>query len=102
MRFSIPRHSLVMLLVKLVVTLKSANMKRLQEVQQKIPSYLSDTTKRMLRLFKSYCPKANLTPLRRCMAMDCTKERFVELLDKVKPVAAKIVKSLEQDPDTES
>ena len=91
-----------MLLVKLAVTLKSANMKRLQEVQQKIPSYLSDTSKQYVATFQVLLPQGEPDPNRRCMAMDCTKERFVELLDKVKPVAAKIVESLKQDPDTES
>jgi hypothetical protein len=66
---------------------------------QKISSYVSETTRiyveHILGVFKSYWPKANLEPLATGMSADCTKDKFKELVEEVKPVAQKLVDSLE-------
>jgi hypothetical protein len=41
----------------------------------------------ILGLFKSYWPKANLEPLATGMSVDCTKDKFKELVEEVKLVA---------------
>jgi hypothetical protein len=65
----------------------------------KITSYISETTKtyveHILGLVKSYWPKANLEPLATGMAADCSKDKFREFAEEVKPVAQKLVDSLE-------
>jgi hypothetical protein len=75
-------------------------LERLHETPQKISSYVSETTKtyveHILGLFKSYWPKANLEPLATGMSVDCTEDKFKELVEEVKPVAQKLVESLEQ------
>jgi hypothetical protein len=45
----------------------------------------------ILGLVKSYWPKANLEPLVTGMSDDCTEDKFKELVEKVKPVAQKLV-----------
>jgi hypothetical protein len=49
----------------------------------------------ILGLVKSYWPKANLEPLATEMSADCTEDKFKELVEEVKPVAQKLVESLE-------
>jgi hypothetical protein len=64
---------------------------RLRETPLKISSYVSETTRtyveHILGLFKSYWPKANLEPLATGMSVDCTKDKFKELVEEVKLVA---------------
>jgi hypothetical protein len=47
---------------------------------QKIVSYVSETTRayiaHVLRLVKSFWPKANVEPLANGMAADCSEEKF--------------------------
>jgi hypothetical protein len=66
---------------------------------QKIVSYVSETTRayiaHVLRLVKSFWPKANVEPLANGMAADCSEEKFTVYLKEVKPMAHKIVESLE-------
>jgi SMC interacting uncharacterized protein involved in chromosome segregation len=74
-------------------------LKHLHEAPQKITGYISETTKtyvaHILGLVKSFWLKANLSPLADGMAADCSKEKFSEYIEEVKPVAQKIVDSLE-------
>jgi hypothetical protein len=51
----------------------------------------------VLRLIKSYWPKANLEPLVSGMSADCTEDEFKELIEEVMPVAQKLVDSLDQE-----
>jgi hypothetical protein len=78
-----------------------ALLERLCETPQKISSYVLETTRtyveHILGLFKSYWPKANLEPLATRMSADCTEDKFKELVEEVKPVAQKLVDSLEQE-----
>ena len=43
----------------------------------------------------------NLVPLGEGMAIEWTEEQFADLVEEVKPVADKIVGSLEQEPGAE-
>jgi hypothetical protein len=76
-------------------------LERLRETPQKISSYVSETTRtyveHILGLFKSYWPKANLYPVAIGMSADCTEDKLKELVEEVKPVAQKLVDSLEQE-----
>jgi len=75
-------------------------LERLRGAPQKIVKYLSDNTRQyvshVLGLVKSYWPQANLTPVEG-MAIECTDQKFANLVEKVKPVADMIVDSLEQE-----
>jgi hypothetical protein len=76
-------------------------LERLRETLQKISSYVSETTRtyveHILGRFKSYWPKANLEPLVSGMSADSTEDKFKELVEEVKPVAQKLIDSLEQE-----
>jgi hypothetical protein len=76
-------------------------LERLREAPQKISGYISETTKtyvaRILGLVKSYWPKANLNPMVDGMSTDCSEEKFLEYVEDVKPVAQKLIDSLEQE-----
>ena len=52
-------------------------------------------------LVKSYWLQANLVPLGEGMAIEWIEEKFADLVEEVKPVADKIVGSLEQEPGAE-
>ena len=56
----------------------------------------------ILGLVKLYWPGANLTPLGDGLAAGCSGEQFAEYIDEVKPIADKVVESLEQPSDGES
>ena len=76
-------------------------LERLQGAPQKIIKYLSDTSRQyvshVLGLVKSYWPKANLTPLGEGMFVVCTEDNFAALVEEVKPIADRIMDSLEQE-----
>jgi len=50
----------------------------------------------VLGLVKSYWPGANLVPLSDGLAAGCSDEQFVQYVEELKPVADRIVESLEQ------
>jgi hypothetical protein len=50
-----------------------------------------------LGLVKSFWPKARLEVLAQGVAADCSEEQFSEYLLEARPVAEKIVESIEQD-----
>jgi hypothetical protein len=62
-------------------------MEHFCEAPQKISSYISETTKtymaRVLGLFKSFWPNANLVSLADGMAADCSKEKFADYIEVV-------------------
>ena len=80
-------------------------LERLQGAPQKIIKYLSDTSRQyvshVLGLVKYYWPKVNLTPLGEGMSVECTEERFADLMEEMKPIADRIVDVLEQEPEAE-
>ena len=81
-------------------------MERLREAPQKISSYLSETSKQymahVLGLVKSYWPVANLAPLSDGLAVGCSDEQFDQYVEELKPVADRIVESLEQPSEGEA
>jgi hypothetical protein len=78
-----------------------ALLERLREAPLKISRYISQTTKtyvaHILGLVKSYWPMANMSPLVDGMADDCSKEKFSEFVEEAKPVAQRLLDSLEQE-----
>ena len=78
-------------------------VERLREAPQKITSFLSDTSKQYLahalRLVKSFWHAANLALIGDGLAEGCSDDKFVEYVEEVKPVADKIISSLEQPSD---
>ena len=80
-------------------------LERLQGAPQKIVKYLSDTSRQyvshVLGLVKFYWPKANLIPLGEGMSVECTEERFADLMEEMKPIADRIVDVLELEPEAE-
>jgi hypothetical protein len=81
-------------------------VERLRDTPQKITSFLSETSKQymahILGLVKSYWPRVNLTPLGDGLAAGCLDEYFTEYIEEVKPIADKVVESLEQPSDGEA
>ena len=79
-------------------------VERLREAPQKVVGYLSDNIKlyvaHVLELFKSYWHQANLVPLGKGVAVECSEEKISEFREEVKPIAGEIVKSLEQDEES--
>jgi len=51
---------------------------------------------------KSYWPVVNLTPLGDGLAAGCSKEQFAQYVEEVKPIADKVVDSLEQPAEGEA
>ena len=81
-------------------------VERLREAPQKITSFLSDTSRQYLAhalgLVKSFWPGANLSLIGDGLADGCSDEKFAEYVDEVKPIADKIIGSLEQPSDGEA
>ena len=78
-------------------------VERLRGVPRKITGFVSDTSKQyvahVLGLVKSYWPGANLAPIGDGLAERCSEEKFFEYVEEVKPIASKIVDSLDQSLD---
>jgi hypothetical protein len=76
-------------------------VERLRGAPQKIISIITDTTveyvSHTLGLFKSCWSEARLDVLAVGKAGDCSEEEFWEYRQETKPLAERIVKSLEQD-----
>lgn len=74
---------------------------RLLGALQGIIKYLSDTTRQyvshVLGLVKSYWPQTNLVPLGEGISIECSEDKFAYLVEEVKPIADRIVDSLEQE-----
>jgi hypothetical protein len=81
-------------------------MEQLREAPQKITGNLSETFRQymahILGLVKSYWPGANLTPLSDGLAAGCSDEEFAQYVEEVKPIADKVIDSLEQVSDGEA
>jgi hypothetical protein len=76
-------------------------LEHLHEAPLKITGYISETTRsyvaHILGLVNSYWPRANLSPLADGVAADCSEEKFSEFVEEAKPMAQKLVDSLEQE-----
>ena len=75
-------------------------VERLREAPQKIVGFLSDNAKlyiaHVLGLVKSYWPQAKLDVVATGVSAECSAEKFEEYTEELKPVAVKIVSSLEE------
>ena len=78
---------------------------RLREAPQKITGFLFETSKQyvvhVLGLVKSYWPGGNLTLIGDGLAEGCSDEIFTEYIEEVKPIANKIVDTLDKSSDGE-
>jgi hypothetical protein len=74
---------------------------RLRGAPQKVLSFIAEApttyVSHALGLVKLFWPKARLEVLAQGVAADCSKEQFSEYLLEARPVAEKIVESIEQD-----
>jgi hypothetical protein len=76
-------------------------LERLRGALQKVLSFVTEASttyvNHALGLVKSFWPKARLEVLAQGVAADCSEEQFSEYLLEARPVAEKIVESIEQD-----
>ena len=77
---------------------------RLRETPQRLSSFFSDTSRdylaHALGLVKSFLPSVNLSFISDRVAVGCSEERFSEYVAEMKPIADKVISSLE--PATEA
>jgi hypothetical protein len=76
-------------------------LERLRGAPQKVLSFITEVSttyvSHALGLIKSFWPKARLEVLVQGVAADCSEEQFSAYLLEARPVAEKIVESIEQD-----
>jgi hypothetical protein len=76
-------------------------LERLRGAPQKVLSFIAEASttyvSHTLGLVKLFWPKARLEVLAQGVAANCSKEQFSEYLLEARPVAEKIVESIEQD-----
>jgi hypothetical protein len=76
-------------------------LERLRGAPQKVLNFVNEASttyvSHALGLAKLFWPKARLEVLAQGAATDCSKEQFSEYLLEARPVAKKIVESIEQD-----
>ena len=76
---------------------------RLREAPQRLSSFFSETSRdylaHALGLVKSFLPSANLSLIGDGVAVGCSKERFSEYVAEMKPIADKVISSLELVPE---
>ena len=79
-------------------------MERLREDPQWLSSFFSDTSREYLAhalgLVKSFLPSTNLSPLGDGVAVGCSEEQFSEYVAEMKPIADKVISSLELAPES--
>ena len=75
---------------------------RLREAPQRLSSFFSDTSREYLAhalgLVKSFLPSANLSPIGDGVAVGCSEEKFSEYAAEMKPIADKVISSLDVTP----
>ena len=80
---------------------KRSLLERLREALQKVLKFIAEApityVSLALGIVKSFWPKARLEVLAGGVAADYPLDKFEEYLEEVKPTAAKIVESLEQE-----
>ena len=78
-------------------------LERLREAPQRLSSFFSKTSRdylaHALGLVKSFLPSANLSLIGDGVAVGCSKERFSEYVAEMKPIADKVISSLELVPE---
>ena len=78
-------------------------LNRLCEAPQRLSSFFSETSRdylaHALGLVKSFLPSANLSLIGDGVAVGCSKERFSEYVAEMKPIADKVINSLELVPE---
>ena len=76
---------------------------RLYEAPKRLSSFFSETSRdylaHALGLVKSFLPLANLSLIGDGVAVGCSKERFSEYVAEMKPIADKVINSLELVPE---
>jgi len=76
---------------------------RLYEAPKRLSSFFSETSRdylaHALGLVKSFLPSANLSLIGDGVAVGCSKERFSEYVAEMKPIADKVISSLELVPE---
>ena len=76
---------------------------RLREAPQRLSSFFSDTSRdylaHALELVKSFLPYVNLSFIGDEVAVGCSEERFSEYVTEMKPIADKVISSLEPVPE---
>ena len=73
---------------------------RLREAPQRLDSFFSDTSRdyltHVLGLVKSFLPSVNLSFIGDGVAVGYSEEKFSEYVAEMKPIADKVISSLEQ------
>ena len=81
-------------------------IERLREAPQRISSFFSDTSRdylaHALGLVKSFLPSANMALIGDGVAVGCSGEKFSEYVEEMKPIAVKVISSLEPAPEGEA
>ena len=76
---------------------------RLREAPQRLSSLFSDTSRdylaHALGLVKSFLPSVNLSFIGDGVAVGCSEERFSKYVTEMKPIAEKVINSLEPAPE---
>ena len=76
---------------------------RLRESPQRLSSFFSDTSRdylaHALGLVKSFLPSVNLSFIGDGAAVGCSEEQFSEYVAEMKPLANKVISSLEPAPE---
>jgi len=76
---------------------------RLREAPQRLDSFFSDTSRdylaHVLGLVKSFLPSVNLSFIGDGVAASYSEERFSEYVAEMKPIADKVISSLEPAPE---
>ena len=78
-------------------------LERLREAPQRLSSFFSDTSREYLAhalgLVKSFLPSTNLSPIGDGVAVGCSEEQFSEYVVEMKPIADRVISSLEPAPE---
>jgi hypothetical protein len=78
-------------------------LEHLREAPQRLGSFFSDTSwdylAHVLGLVKSFLPSVNLSFIGDGVAVSCSEERFFEYVAEIKPIADKVISSLEPAPE---
>ena len=81
-------------------------VERLREAPRRITSFLSDTSREYLAhalgLVKSFLSLANMALIGDGVAVGCSAEKFSEYVEKTKPIADRVISSLERSSEGEA
>ena len=82
---------------------KKCQLERLREAPQLLGSFFSDTSRdylaHALGLFKSFLPSMNLSFIGDGVAAGCSEQKLSEYVAEMKPIADKVINSLELAPE---